>query len=133
MNLIETYEHDEQGYKIMTSFGEWTVALMNETEQYRPSNINFMQKHNETDECFVLLKGKCVLFVADGDDKPQNLTAVPMVLNRVYNVKRGVWHTHTFHDDTQVFIVENRNTTPENSPKYYNLTDEQKKYIITNG
>ena len=35
---------------------------------------------------------------------------------KVYNVKRSVWHTHVLSKDAVVLTVENRNTTPLNSP-----------------
>ena len=35
----------------------------------------------------------------------------------VYNIRKGVWHTHVLEDDTTVVVVENSDTVPENSPK----------------
>ncbi len=128
-NLISIFEHNEKSYKVVSEFEGWKVALMNDMEKYSSENIEYMQKHNLSDEIFVLLSGSCTLFVATGEEKPKELKAILMEPNKVYNIKKGVWHTHTFKKETQVFIVENSNTNDSNSPKYFNLSDEQRKYI----
>lgn len=129
-NLIFVLEHNENSYKVITEFETWKTAIMNDMERFRSENIEYMQKHTLSDEIFVLLSGNCVLFVATGDEKPEELIAVPMEHYKVYNIKKGVWHTHTFAKNTKVFIVENSNTCDENSPKYFNLTKEQKSYVV---
>ncbi|MFX0016137.1 MAG: hypothetical protein ACFE98_16225, partial [Candidatus Hermodarchaeota archaeon] len=94
-----------------------------------PENIDFMSKHDETDEVFVLLNGKCILFIAEGNKrKITNLYAEDMVPYKIYNVKRGVWHNHTLSDDAMILIVENQDTTESNSP-IIKLTKEQKELI----
>ncbi len=128
-NLISVLEHTDKSFKVVSEFEGWKVALMNDMEKYKPENIACMQKHNLSDEIFVLLSGKCTLFVATGDEMPQEVTAVPMEQGKVYSIKKGVWHTHTFHENTQVFIVENSNTNDGNSPRCFDLTPEQKEYI----
>ena len=35
---------------------------------------------------------------------------------KLYNVKKGVWHTHTLDKDGTVLIVENQDTNDDNSP-----------------
>jgi len=37
--------------------------------------------------------------------------------NKTYNIKRGVFHTHTLSQDAKVLIVENQDTNDSNSPK----------------
>ncbi len=131
-NLIEILENNENSFKVLTQFEGWKTAIMNDMEKYLPENIAFMQKHNLSDEVFVLLEGRCVLFVAEGDQKPENLKAINMEPFKVYNIKKGVWHTHTFAKNTSVFIVENSNTCLENSPKFFDLTESQRKFIVNN-
>jgi hypothetical protein len=53
-----------------------------------------------------------------------------MELNKLYNVKRGVWHSHTFSEDAKVLIVENRETVESNSP-FVGLTAEQREEIVS--
>jgi len=48
---------------------------------------------------------------------------------KLYNVKRGVWHSHTLNNDASVLIVENSDTTIQNSPKKL-LNDNQRRRIV---
>lgn len=127
--LLEIYEHREDNFKPVVDYGAWRVALLNSGSASVPDNITFLQKHNETDEIFVLLSGKCVLFVADGEDRPGGIYAEVLQPLKVYNVKRGVWHTHILTEGTAVLVVENRDTTAMNSPKYL-VTPLQKDEIL---
>ena len=73
---------------------------------------------------FVLLKGSCTLFSAGNGDSIGNVTATKLEPLKMYNVKAGVWHTHTLTPDSSVLIVENRDTCDDNSPTAY-MTEEQ--------
>lgn len=127
--LLEIKDYTEEGYKPVVDYGEWRVAILNFLEELLPENIDFMSKHDETDEVFVLLNGKCILFIAEGNKrKITNLYAEDMVPYKIYNVKRGVWHNHTLSDDAMILIVENQDTTESNSP-IIKLTKEQKELI----
>lgn len=114
--LIEVHEHTEPDYKPLVDYQSWRVALMNYTDDLTPEKINRMQKHTETDEVFVLMAGHCILFLGEGEETVTKVHAVDMELYKLYNVKRGVWHSHTFSKDARILIVENRDTVVENSP-----------------
>jgi mannose-6-phosphate isomerase-like protein (cupin superfamily) len=105
------------------------VALMNYTADLTPDKIIRMQKHTETDEVFVLLAGRCILFLGEGEDAVTSVHAVDMEPNKLYNVKRGAWHSHTFSEDAKVLIVENRDTVEENSP-FVGLSAEQQNQVV---
>ena len=115
-SLIEIREHHEPDYKPMVDYQSWRVALMNYTADLLPEKINRVQKHTETDEVFVLMKGRCILFIGEGEESVTKIHAVDMELYKLYNVKKDVWHSHTFSEDARVLIVENRDTVVENSP-----------------
>ena len=51
---------------------------------------------------------------------------VPLTL---YNVKRAVWHNVTFSRDATILIVENRDTSQENSD-YCSLDTGQRAQIV---
>lgn len=127
--LIEIREHDAPDYKPLIDFQSWRVALMNYTPDLIPEKIHRMQKHIETDEVFVLLAGKCILFLGEGDENVTVVHAVDMEPNKLYNVKRGVWHSHTFSEDAKVLIVENRDTADANSP-FVELNEELRKQVM---
>ncbi|MBI3739381.1 MAG: hypothetical protein HY258_10080 [Chloroflexi bacterium] len=128
-SLIEIREYDGPDYKPLIDYHSWRVALMNYTPDLLPEKINRMQKHTETDEVFVLLAGRCILFLGEGDHAVTKIHAVDMELNKLYNVKRNCWHSHTFSKDAKVLIVENRDTVESNSP-FVSLTEGQFKEII---
>ena len=128
-SLIEIREHDEPDYKPLIDYQSWRVALLNYTADYLPEKINRMQKHTETDEVFVLLAGRCILFLGEGDDPVVKVHAVDMELYKLYNVKRGVWHSHTFSEDARVLVVENRDTILENSP-FVGLSESQRRTVV---
>ncbi len=128
-DLIEIKEYQDSGYKPVIDYGEWRVAVLNYCDELLPENIDKMQKHNQTDEVFVLLKGKCMLFMAEGDQEIGEIYAQEMEPYKMYNIKRSVWHTHTLSEDAMVLIVENRDTDLDNSPEI-DLTEKERKRII---
>jgi len=128
-SLIEIREHNEPDYKPMIDYQDWRVALMNYTADLLPEKINRVQKHTETDEVFVLMQGHCILFICEGEESVTKVHAVDMELYKLYNVKKGVWHSHTFSEDARVLIVENRDTVTENSP-FVDLSEDQCKEVV---
>ena len=114
--LIEIREHHEPDYKPLIDYQSWRVAVINYTDDLLPEKINRVQKHTETDEVFVLMTGRCILFIGEGEESVTKIHAVDMELYKAYNVKKGVWHSHTFSKDARVLIVENCDTVVENSP-----------------
>lgn len=116
-NLIEIKEYKREGYKALIDYNTWRVAILNFIDDLLPEKINYFSKHNETDEVFVLLKGKCILFLGEEPlELISNIKAINMEQNILYNVKRGTWHNHTLSNDAMVLIVENKDTTEWNSP-----------------
>jgi hypothetical protein len=128
-NLLEIREHNGPDYMPLIDYQSWRVALINYTADYLPEKITRMQKHTETDEVFVLLAGRCILFLGEGDESVTKIHAVNMELYRLYNVKKGVWHSHTFSEDARVLIVENRDTVYENSP-FVPLLESQRSEVV---
>ena len=115
-SLLEIRTHQGPAYCPLVDFGAWRVAVLNFCPELRPENLTRMQRHDETDEVFVLLRGRCILLVGDGRDEAGTIRAADMVPQTLYNVKRGTWHTHTLSPDASVLVVENRATTLGNSP-----------------
>jgi hypothetical protein len=128
-SLIEIRGHNDPDYKPLVDYQSWRVAVMNYTVDLLPEKINRMQKHTETDEVFVLMKGRCILFIGEGKERVTKVHAVDMDLYKLYNVKKGAWHSHTFSEDARVLIVENRDTVIENSPFVW-LSESQCKDVF---
>ncbi len=64
--LIEVREYSGPGYQPVIDFQTWRVAILNYIDEIHPAKINFMERHNETAEVFVLIKGKGILFLGRG-------------------------------------------------------------------
>jgi hypothetical protein len=127
--LLEVREYKEEGYSPVVDYCSWRVAVLNYSEYLLPGNLKKMQRHNETDEVFILLRGRCLLFIGDGDQEVMDIFAVNLEPLKVYNVKKSTWHTHTLDQDAMVLVVENRDTTYDNSP-FCSLNDRQQQQII---
>ena len=113
---IDVTSYQGEGYLPMVDFEAWRVAILRYCEELEIQNLATMQKHNETDEIFVLLEGNCTLFTGGKGDTINDLDAVAMQPLQLYNVKQGTWHTHTLDHAATVLIVENQNTSDLNSP-----------------
>lgn len=128
-HLLEISEYTGEGYRPLIDHEQWRVAILRYIDELLPENIGKMQRHVETDEVFVLLSGRCILFLGEGEESIGAIHAQAMQTLKLYNVKRGAWHTHTLSQDATVLIVENRDTAASNSPEI-TLTAAQREQII---
>jgi mannose-6-phosphate isomerase-like protein (cupin superfamily) len=127
--LLEIREYTGPGYQPVIDFGAWRVAILNYIDEIHPERIVFVEQHNETDEVFVMLKGQGILFLGEGEVQVERIYPQVMEPGKMYNVKRSVWHTIVLSRDGSVLIVENRNTSEENSD-YASLNSEQRDLIV---
>lgn len=121
---IEITEFPKNGYSPIVDYKSWRVAVLKFCDDLKLENIKTMQKHLETDEVFILVQGKCTLFLGENGEKPGQIERVKMSPGKVYNIKKGVWHNHSMDESGAVVIVENSNTTDDNSP-VMKLTEKQ--------
>ncbi len=128
-HLLGLYRHQGNGYRPLVDYGAWRVALLNYEPALEVQALARMQRHNETDEVFVLLRGRCLLFLGEGADQVERIYAEDLRPCLLYNVRRGVWHTHTLSRDAQVLVVENQDTTYDNSP-FTALTAAQQEELV---
>ena len=73
----------------MIDCNEWRVAVLNHSEKLEIENIEIFERHNETDEVFILLSGRCILFIGEGDDEIGEIFAEDMQPLKIYNVKKA--------------------------------------------
>ncbi len=129
-SLLEIHDYNGQGYYPLVDYAGWRVAILRFIDELQPHKIDKMQKHTETDEVFVLLQGRCILFIGEGEDQIHTIYAKDMQPLKVYNVRRNSWHTHTFSENATVLIVENRDTNKDNSPEI-TLNPEQRMQLVS--
>jgi hypothetical protein len=127
--LLEIHESHLTGFKPLVDSDYWRVALLNFEPALTPQRLSEFQRHNESDEVFVLLSGRCILFLGDGEDSIQQVFAQDLEPFKLYNVRRRAWHAHTLSEDAKLLIVENRNTSRANSPRI-KMTPEQHAEIL---
>ena len=121
-NCVEIVTTQTPDYHALVWSGGWRVALLNDAPRFRMENIKSVQRHNTSDELFVLLTGECTLFAGPAPDKVTSLKMKPGFL---YNVKKGVWHNCATTAGTVLLIVENAEVAPENTEEASVNLEEQ--------
>lgn len=115
--LLEIRQYAGEGYRPLIDFGAWRVAILRYDDELLPEPLMDMQRHDETDEVFVLLTGRCILYLGEGADRVNAIRAIDMEPLKLYNIKRSAWHTRTLSENAAVLIVENCDTSAANSPQ----------------
>lgn len=103
---LEVFHWDEIGYQPLVFSAGWQVALLNWEPIFALDKIGEVERHNHTDEVFILFRGKALLFTIDDSE----LQVTEMKLGVIYNVRAGVWHNLVSTPDASWIIVENRDT-----------------------
>ena len=109
MNGVDEYEYRGDGYARQVNGSKWTLAALNYADRFDEKNIVDLERHNLTDETFVLLEGEATLLVGDKAER------VPMVPLRYYNVRAGIWHNIIVKPGTRCLVAENANTSKDNT------------------
>ncbi len=112
---IENYSYSEEGMKRVFENEKWTVGIKN----WKPANditgIDCLERHNQTDELFVLVSGSCTLIFANEAEKGYKFESVKMEQNKVYNIPATLWHNTITCKDTKMILIEDSNTSMSNS------------------
>ena len=109
------YATRENGFFPSVIFDRWRVAFLNYFDVVEKELLYRLERHFQTDEVFVLLRGKAWLIGAGDEDKPKAPKAFPMEPGTIYNIRRNIWHHVILSRDASVLIVENADTGNENS------------------
>lgn len=126
IHRIDRLTYTAADFQPVVETANWLVALMNWSPRFDLSGWGTLERHNNTDEVFVLLKGRSVLFV-DGGSGLEWLDMVPGV---VYNVTQGTWHNVIGTADVQWLIVEGR-PDPVQPTEYRSLTAVEHERLRT--
>ncbi|MEM1485991.1 cupin [Oscillospiraceae bacterium PP1C4] len=94
---------------------KWMVGIKN----WKPANditgLDCLERHNKTDELFVLLAGRCTLLFANEVDGKLEIGAVEMEPMKVYNIPATLWHNTVTQKDTKMVLIEDSSTGMDNS------------------
>ncbi len=128
-NLLEILEFKGIGYKPLIDFASWRVAILRYIDELIPNRIERLERHVETDEVFVLLAGRAIIFIGEGGSQPASLSAHVMEQGKLYNVRRNTWHVAVLSFDASILLVENQDTGPANT-EYNNLSAELRQALV---
>ena len=112
---IEQYSFDGEGLIRVFENEKWMVGIKNWKPANDVSNIDCVERHNQTDELFVLLAGRCTLIFANEVNGGLNIEAVEMEPMKVYNIPATLWHNTVTQKDTKLILVEDSSTGMQNS------------------
>lgn len=108
--MLQEFDWQGEGFAPLVFTERWQAALLNWEPLFDRRNLDEIERHNHSDEVFVLLRGQAVLFTkAEGGDTGP-LQAVEMKPGVIYNVPAGIWHNIVATRDVRFLIVENRDT-----------------------
>jgi hypothetical protein len=127
--LLEIRGYEGEGYKPLIDFGAWRVAFLRYLDALQPDHIDSMERHTETDEVFVLLKGRGMLILGGNQAQVGEIHSQVMENGKLYNVKRFAWHTILLSRDATVLLVENCNTGDHNS-EFITLSSKHRLLIV---
>ena len=128
-NLLQIRGYDGSGFKPLIFFNNWRVAVLNYVDDIHPERNNKMERHTETDEVFVLIKGGGILLIGGNDSEVKEIISQEMEVGKIYNVRRNTWHTILLSRDASTLIVENRDTEIYNS-EYTQLSESLHLQIL---
>ena len=121
---IQSFEMNGEGMQRVYENEKWTVGIKN----WKPANditgLDCLERHNKTDELFVLVEGSCTLVYANEVNGGLEFGAVKMEKDKVYNIPATLWHNTITRKDTKMILIEDSSTSMDNSD-ILNLTEAQ--------
>ena len=121
---ILKYAFEGEGLTRVFENEKWMVGIKNWKPMNDIANINNLERHNETDELFILLNGQCTLLYANETANGLDIQAVEMEPLKVYNIPRTLWHNTVTRKDTKLALIEDSSTGSANSDNL-DLTEAQ--------
>ena len=109
---MEKYLYDGEDFKAVLTTTNWKIGLLRFSERFSKPCV--LERHLKTDEAFVLLNGSADLYIKGEDEKVQ---IIPMESGIIYNVPKGEWHHIVVSEDALVMVVEDSDTSKENTER----------------
>lgn len=125
---ILKYAFEGEGMTRVFENEKWMVGIKNWKPMNDIANINNLERHNETDELFILLSGRCTLLYANETPEGLDIRAVDMEPLKVYDIPRSLWHNTVTEKDTKLALIEDSSTGAANSD-CIDLTADQIRFV----
>jgi hypothetical protein len=116
--LVEIGEYFGVGFQPVLNFEGWRVAMKRAADNTSPAKFHSVDRHNETNEVFVLTTGQAEMLLMEGGNAPTAFHLFPMELNVAYSVQAEAWHHVFMSDDAHIIVFERSNTSRENSDHF---------------
>ncbi|MNW53419.1 hypothetical protein D3C74_309800 [compost metagenome] len=120
----DIYVHEGEGIECVYKNEKWLVCIKNWKPDNDINGIYRLEVHRETDEQFILVKGKAILMVSDRKDDRFDIELIEMEPGKIYNVPQDTWFYTIMQKDTKMMYVQDANTTNENS-EYCNMSEAE--------
>ncbi len=117
---LQILPYTEQGYAPLVFSQGWQTAILNWEPGADVEAVYRVERHNLTDEVFILWRGSGALVIAE----PEGIRVVDAVPGVTYNVTIGTWHTVIGTRDSSWIIVENKDTHLGDT-EYRDMTHEE--------
>lgn len=111
--MINTYSYNGEDFKAVFEYEGWKIGILRSSDRFSKEGV--WERHICTAEAFVLLSGSAVLFAKQN----KAIEKQPMKSGVIYEVPKGVWHHIIVSSDATVLVIENSNTSKENTEKLY--------------
>ena len=113
---IKVRKFDGGGFSRVYDNERFTVALKNAASENSKGAVKCLERHNETDEIFILLEGRAWMMEAEvADGNITELIEIPMKQHVLYVIPQGVWHNTWMEDGAKFAIIENVETSYDNT------------------
>lgn len=120
----ERYDYEGIGFNKVFSFNNWSLCFLNYIDELKQDNLKYVEAHHETDEVFVLLRGKATLLLASNKDNKLYFEKIKLIPNKIYVVKKDTYHTVILNKKAKILLVEEKNTSDDNTTKIYLSKDD---------
>jgi len=111
--MVQERVASRPGFDVVCKNESFKCAFITLSDQYAYGKITTMKRHNESDEVFVLVKGKATLVTGDVDSREYIMTELKKGIS--YCVPAGTWHYLAVSEDALVFVTENSQVSAENT------------------
>ena len=112
---IQVLESAAEGMQRVYENEKWTVGIKNWKPASDVNGVNMFERHNKTDELFVLVNGKCTLVTAEEVNGEMKIEGIAMEPFKVYNIPQSLWHNAVMSKDAKMVLIEDVSTGMDNS------------------
>ena len=109
--MLITSQPSRPGFEAIVKNEGFKCAFITHDPMYAYGAVTEMKRHNLTDELFVLMAGKAILLIREGETMSEH----PLEQGKSYNVTAGTWHYLGASEDAMLFVTEAGNTDKTNT------------------